>query len=68
MNQFRGQLIHLNQYCNGGSMSKDISTKYTKYKNKNCGRNYYARFVESKIKNITPREYGEFKNMKGKVK
>jgi hypothetical protein len=49
-------------------ISKDISTQYTKYKNKNCGRNYYARFVESKIKNITPREYGEFKNMKGKVK
>ena len=48
-------------------MSKDISTQYTKYKNKNCGKNYYAS-VESKIKNITPREYGKFKNMKVKVK
>ena len=41
-------------------MNKDISTVYTKYKNKNCGRKGYFRFKEEKEDVISPKEYGIF--------
>ena len=38
---------------------KDISTMYTKYKNKSCGRTGYYCFRE-KVDVISPRDYGMF--------
>lgn len=41
-------------------MNKDISTPYTKYKNKNCGRTGYGLFKKEKITDIPPNIYGMF--------
>ena len=41
-------------------MSKDISTQFTKEKNKKCGRNGYCAAHREKITDISPSEYGIF--------
>ena len=41
-------------------MSKDISTPYTKEKNKKCGRNGYCMAHREKESSIRPSEYGAF--------
>jgi hypothetical protein len=43
-----------------GKSGKDISTAYTKEKNKNCGRTGYCGFKREKVTNISPRDYGMF--------
>lgn len=40
--------------------NKDISTVYTEYRNKNCGRKGYFRFKSEKEVIISPKEYGMF--------
>lgn len=39
---------------------RDISTLFTKQKNRECGRMGYCRFKEEKITTISPRDYGMF--------
>lgn len=39
---------------------KDISTEYTKYRNKNCGRKGYVGFKREKETVISPMDYGMF--------
>lgn len=41
-------------------MSKDISTIYTKDRNKNCGRKGYHAYKREKITDTSPAEYGMF--------
>lgn len=41
-------------------MSNDISTQYTKEKNKKCGRYGYCAAMHEKETNIRPNEYGMF--------
>ena len=41
-------------------MSNDISTLYTKEKNKKCGRYGYCQATHEKEQNIRPNEYGMF--------
>lgn len=41
-------------------MSKDISTEYTKEKNKKCGRKGYCNFKSEKETIISPKDYGMF--------
>lgn len=41
-------------------MSEDISTLYTKKKNKECGRHGYSMWKQSKETNILPSNYGMF--------
>lgn len=41
-------------------MSKDISTQYTKDRNKKCGRNGYLGVHREKETVISPSEYGMF--------
>lgn len=41
-------------------MSKDISTPYTKERNKKCGRNGYCMAHREKVNSICPSEYGAF--------
>lgn len=41
-------------------MSKDISTEYTKERNKKCGRKGYVGFKREKETIISPKEYGLF--------
>ncbi len=41
-------------------MSKDISTQYTKERNKECGRKGYCGFKREKETVISPRDYGMF--------
>lgn len=41
-------------------MNNDISTIYTKYRNKSCGRKGYFMFKREKETIISPREYGMF--------
>lgn len=41
-------------------MSKDISTIFTKERNKSCGRKGYLLFKREKETVITPKDYGEF--------
>lgn len=41
-------------------MSKDISTEYTRSKNKEEGRHGYGRWKREKITVISPQEYGIF--------
>lgn len=50
-------------------MSKDISTKYTEYQNKQCGRRFYGFWKDEKTTVIPPKEYGAFclKRMKYKT-
>lgn len=38
----------------------DISTMYTKHKNKRCGRNGYCNAKTEKENTISPRDYGMF--------
>lgn len=47
-------------------MSKDISTKYTKTKNKEDGRRGYRGWKQEKITVISPKEYGMFLQRKRK--
>lgn len=47
-------------------MSKDISTEYTKEKNKKCGRKGYCDFKTRKITDIPPKDYGMFLQRKRK--
>ena len=41
-------------------MSNDISTQYTKERNKKCGRNGYYAAHREKVNVISPSEYGMF--------
>ena len=41
-------------------MAKDISTQYTKHKNRNEGRTGYLFWKKTKDTIISPREYGIF--------
>lgn len=41
-------------------MSKDISTAYTKERNKSCGRKGYSGFKIEKETVISPKDYGMF--------
>ena len=41
-------------------MSKDISTQFTKERNKECGRRGYGFWKKEKDDSISPRDYGEF--------
>ena len=41
-------------------MSNDISTQYTKERNKKCGRNRYYAAHREKVNVISPSEYGMF--------
>lgn len=41
-------------------MSKDISTPFTKEKNKKCGRTCYYNWKREKETAISPRDYGMF--------
>ena len=41
-------------------MSNDISTQYTKERNKKCGRNGYYAAHKEKVNIISPLEYGMF--------
>lgn len=41
-------------------MSKDISTPFTKEKNKKCGRTCYYNWKREKETEISPRDYGMF--------
>ena len=41
-------------------MSNDISTQYTKERNKKCGRNRYYEAHREKVNVISPSEYGMF--------
>lgn len=41
-------------------MSKDISTQYTKLKNKEDGRRGYGMWKQEKVSAISPKEYGMF--------
>lgn len=41
-------------------MSKDISTPFTKEKNKKCGRTFYYNWKREKETIISPKEYGMF--------
>lgn len=49
-------------------MSKDISTQYTKERNKKCGRNGYVMAHREKETNICPSEYGMFLENRKKKK
>lgn len=49
-------------------MSKDISTMYSKEREKTCGRRGYAGWQTEKEQNISPRHYGEFVNKKRRKK
>lgn len=42
------------------SKNKDISTMYTKEKNKSCGRKGYVFFDKEKETVISPKDYGMF--------
>lgn len=44
-------------------MQKDISTQYTRYLNKQCGRKGYYMFKKENAK-MGPKEYGGFVNIK----
>lgn len=39
---------------------KDISTAYTKDRNKTCGRTGYHAFKREKVTAISPKDYGMF--------
>ena len=41
-------------------MSKDITTQYTKTKNKECGRRGYGMWKKEKEDVISPKNYGIF--------
>ena len=41
-------------------MSDDISTQYTKYLNKKCGRHGYYMAAREKVDVISPKNYGIF--------
>lgn len=43
-------------------MGNDISTMFTKEQNKTQGRKGYAFWKREKVKSISPKDYGEFKN------
>lgn len=43
-------------------MGNDISTMFTKEQNKTQGRKGYAFWKREKVKVISPKDYGEFKN------
>lgn len=43
-------------------MGNDISTMFTKEQNKTQGRKGYAFWKKEKVKSISPKDYGEFKN------
>lgn len=47
-------------------MSKDITTKFTEQRNKECGRKGYGAWKREKIKVIPPKHYGLFINKRGK--
>lgn len=47
-------------------MSKDISTQYTKSRNKECGRNGYCAAHREKCTVICPSDYGMFLQRKRK--
>lgn len=47
-------------------MSKDISTQYTKIRNKEQGRRGYYRWKREKDTNISPKDYGMFLQRKRK--
>jgi hypothetical protein len=47
-------------------LSKDITTEYTKDRNKRCGRKGYCAFKREKITDISPRDYGVFLQRKRK--
>lgn len=47
-------------------MSKDISTMYTKQKNKTDGRLGYYQATREKVTIISPKDYGTFIQRKGK--
>lgn len=47
-------------------MSNDISTEYTKAKNKEEGRRGYGLWKREKITDISPKNYGEFLQKKKK--
>lgn len=50
-------------------MSNDISTMYTKYQNKTEGRRGYGMWKREKDTNISPKDYGMFRQrQKGKKK
>lgn len=42
-------------------MSKDISTMYTKQKNKKAGRKGYGNWKREKEDVISPKKYGQFR-------
>ena len=44
----------------GGKMSKDISTAYTKERNKQCGRHGEVGWQSDKDREIIPADYGMF--------
>ena len=47
-------------------MSNDISSQYTKDRNKNCGRKGYCGWKRENVKNISPKDYGMFLQRKRK--
>ena len=49
-------------------MNNDISSIYTKTKNKQCGRRGYCSWKQEKISVISPKDYGEFVQSKRKNK
>ena len=51
--------------CKGGkTVSKDISTMYTKQKNKKAGRRGYGNWKREKEDVISPKQYGQFRGGK----
>lgn len=46
-------------------MSKDISTMYTKQKNVKAGRRGYGNWKREKEDTISPKQYGQFRGVKG---
>lgn len=47
-------------------MSNDISSQYTKYRNKTCGRRGYWGWKRENVKDIPPKYYGMFLQRKRK--
>lgn len=47
-------------------MSKDITTQFTKQRNKECGRKGYGFWEREKVTVIPPKQYGSFIKKRGK--
>ena len=46
----------------------DITSQYTKERNKKCGRRGYGMWKREKVSNISPADFGSFLNEKKKRK